>query len=146
MRLFQSPWKRGFFSCRLQSARVVARTRQWEHVFVTAQGHARTHFRRAIERKNLMGAETALREMGAVDLLAALDYVALLAELRPARARRAAVRWHGRLETETPMLTMPDSALALAALVALCSGDREALGLLRRLVRRVTPTGNLRPS
>ena len=119
---------------------MVALTRQWEHAFVTAQGHARTQFRRAIERKNLMGAETALREMGAVDLLEALDYVALLAELRPAQAPRAAVRWHGRLETETPMLTMPDSALALAALVALCSGDREALGLLRRLVRRVSPT------
>jgi hypothetical protein len=38
------------------------------------------------------------------------------------------------------MLTLGDSALALAALIALCHGDREALGLLRRLVRRVRPT------
>jgi hypothetical protein len=38
------------------------------------------------------------------------------------------------------MLTLPESALALAALLALCRGDREALGLLRRLVRRVQPT------
>jgi hypothetical protein len=65
-----------------------------KHLFVTAQGHARTQYRRAIERKNLMGAEMLLREMGAVDLLEALDYVALLAELRPAKAPRAAVRWH----------------------------------------------------
>jgi hypothetical protein len=107
---------------------------------VTAQGHARTQYRRAIEHKNLMGAEMALREMGAIDLLEALDYVALLAELRPAKAPRAAVRWHGRLEVEAPMLTLPESALALAALIALCQGDREALGLLRRLVRRVRPT------
>ena len=112
---------------------------------MTAQGHARTQYRRAIERKNLMGAEIALREMGAVDLLAALDYVALLAELRPAKAPRAAVRWHGRLETEAPMLMLSESALALAALIALCQGDREALGLLRRLVRRARPTVVPRP-
>jgi hypothetical protein len=112
---------------------------------VTAQGYARTQYRRAIERKNLMGAEMALREMGAVDLLEALDYVALLAEMRPAKAPRAAVRWHGRLETEAPMLMLSESALALAALIALCQGDREALGLLRRLVRRVRPTVVPRP-
>jgi hypothetical protein len=47
----------------------------------------------------------ALREIGAVDLLEAHGYVALLVELRPAKAPRAAVRWHGRLETEAPMLT-----------------------------------------
>jgi hypothetical protein len=107
---------------------------------VTAEGNARVQFRRAIERKNLMSAEMALREMGAIELLEALDYVALLAELRPGKAPRAAVRWHGRLETEASMLTLPESALALAALIGLCSGDREALGLLRRLVRRVRPT------
>jgi hypothetical protein len=109
-------------------------------MFVTAQGNARVQYRRAIELKNLMGAEMLLREMGAVTLDEALDYVALLAELRPAKAPRAAVRWHGRLETEAPMLTLPESALAVAALIALCAGDREALGLLRRLVRRVRPT------
>jgi hypothetical protein len=109
-------------------------------VFVTAQGNSRVQYRRAIAHRNLMGAEAALREMGAVDLVEALDYVALLAELRPAKAPRAAVRWHGRLETEAPMLTLPESALALAALLAVCEGDREALGLLRRLVRRVRPT------
>src|ERR1700745_2236920 len=110
-----------------------------DHTFVTAQGHARTRYRRAIERKHLMGAEMALREMGAVDLLEALDYVALLADLRQARAPRAAVRWHGRLETEAPMLTLPESALALAALVALGEGGREAGGLVRR-PRRTRPT------
>jgi hypothetical protein len=98
---------------------------------VKAQGHARTQYRRAIEHKNLMGADMALREMGAINLLEALDYVALPAELRPAKAPRAAVRWHGRLETETPILTLPESMLALAALIALCQGDREALRRLR---------------
>jgi hypothetical protein len=69
-----------------------------------------------------MGGETALREMGAVDLLEALDYVALLVELRPTNAPRAAVRWHGRLETEAPMLTMAEAQLVLAALAALPGG------------------------
>jgi hypothetical protein len=107
---------------------------------MTSQGSAHGRFTRAIQQRNLQGAEIALRELGTVSLLDALDYVALLADLRPARAPRAAVRWHGRLETETPMLTLADSALALAALMALCAGDREALGVLRRLLRRVRPT------
>lgn len=42
---------------------------------MTAQGSARTQYRRAIERRNLMGAEMALREIGSVTLLEALDYL-----------------------------------------------------------------------
>jgi NADPH-dependent ferric siderophore reductase len=78
--------------------------------------------------------------MGAVDLVEALDYVALLAELRPAKAPRAAVRWHGRLETETTLLSLAESQLALAALASLCAGERDAVEVLRRLLRRVRPT------
>jgi hypothetical protein len=48
--------------------------------------------------------------------------------------------WHGRLETEAAMLTLAEAQLALAALAALCTGDREAVGVLRRLLRRVRPT------
>lgn len=84
-----------------------------------------------------MGAEMALREMGAVSLAEALDYLALLAELRPERSQPAAVRWHGRLELEAPILTLPESQLALAALAALCAGESDAVGVLRRLLRRV---------
>jgi hypothetical protein len=52
-----------------------------------------------------LGAEMLLREMGAVSLADAFDYVALFAEPRRGRVERAAVRWHGRLEVEAPMLT-----------------------------------------
>lgn len=110
-----------------------------EHTFVTAQGGARTQFRRALERRNLLGAEMALREMGQVTLLEALDYLALLAELRPEKLEAAAVRWHGRLELEASILTLPESQLALAALANLTSGQ-EAIDVLRRLVRRAQPT------
>ena len=64
----------------------------------------------------------------------------LLAELQPAKAKTAALRWHGRLEMEAPTLTLAESQFALAALVALCGGNREAIGVLRRLLRKVRPT------
>jgi hypothetical protein len=67
-------------------------------------------------------AEVALREMGNPSLMWALDYVILLAELQPAKAKTAALRWHGRLELEAPTLTLAESQFALAALVALCDG------------------------
>jgi hypothetical protein len=38
------------------------------------------------------------------------------------------------------MLTLAEAHLALSALTALCAGDREAVGVLRRLLRRVRPT------
>jgi hypothetical protein len=107
---------------------------------MTAQGSALTRFRRAIERKNLLGAEMTLREMRQVSLLEALDYLVLLAELRPDRAAPAAIRWHGRLELEASNLTISESHLALAALDNLCAGDASAVAILRRLVRRARPT------
>lgn len=82
-----------------------------------------------------MGAEMALREMGSPTLIELLDYVVLLAEVRPQKAERAAVRWHGRLETEATFLSLAESHLALAALGSLCAGEPEAADLLRRLVR-----------
>ena len=66
-----------------------------------------------------------------------LAYLDLLAEQKPEKLERAAVRWHGRLETETPLLTLAESQLALAALASLCAGEREAVEVLRRLLRRV---------
>jgi hypothetical protein len=81
----------------------------------------------------------ALREMGAVSLLEALDYLALLAELRPDRLEAAAVRWHGRLELESSLLTLAESQLALAALTNL-SSNGDTIEILRRLVRQTQPT------
>ncbi len=106
---------------------------------MTSQGTARGRFTRAIKTLNLWAAETALRELGQVALLDALDYLGLLAELRPEKIERAAVRWHGRLEMEAPILTLAESQLALAALASLCAGEREAVDVLRGLLRRVRP-------
>jgi len=86
--------------------------------------------------RNLFGAEMAARELGSLSLHDALDLCVLLAELQPERFPRAAVRWHGRLEVEAQLLTLAESQLALSALVALGAGDKEAEGILRRLLRR----------
>ena len=106
---------------------------------MTSQGTTGGRFNRALKQKNLWGAEMALREMEQPSLLLLLDYLDLLAEMKPEKLPLAALRWHGRLELEASTLTLADSHLALAALASLCAGDREALGLLRRLLRRAQP-------
>ncbi len=57
---------------------------------------------------------------------------------------RATVRWHGRLEVEAPLLMLGESQLALATLASLCTGEHEAVDVLRRLLRRVWPMHVLR--
>lgn len=111
-----------------------------EHLFVTSQGTAHGRFTRAIQQRNLWAAESSLRELGSPSLEDALSYLALLAEVKPEKLERAAVRWHGRLETEATFLTLAESQLALAALASLCAGERDAIEVLRRLLRRVRPT------
>lgn len=107
---------------------------------MTSQGSAHGRFTRAIKTRNLWAAESSLRELGTVSLEDALGYLDLLAEVKPEKLERAAVRWHGRLETEAPFLSLAESQLALAALASLCAGEREATDILRRLLRRVRPS------
>ena len=107
---------------------------------MTSQGTASGRFTRAIQQRNLWAAESSLRELGSVSLEDALGYLGLLAETNSAKLERAAVRWHGRLETEAVFLSLAESQLALAALASLCAGEREAVEVLRRLLRRVRPS------
>ena len=107
---------------------------------MTSQGTAHGRFTRAIKTRNLWAAELALREIGNPSLLDALDYLDLLAETRPEKLEAAAIRWHGRLEIEARAMTIVESQLALAALASLCAGERGAVEILRRLLRRVGPT------
>ncbi len=84
-------------------------------------------------------AELALREMRTPSLLVALDYLELLAEVKPSKLEPAALRSHGRLEAEASVMSLAESQLALAALASLCNGERDAVEILRRLLRRVGP-------
>lgn len=106
---------------------------------MTSQGRARGRFGRAIRERNLFMAELAARELRSLALNDALDLVALIAAAQPERLERAAVRWHGRLELESQLLTLAESELALAALGAL-RADPSAIEILRRLLRRSRPT------
>lgn len=109
---------------------------------MTSQGTAHGRFIRA-------AAESAMRELGErtpISLADALDYLELLAAQRPDRFDRAAIRWHGRLESEIAVLTLAESQLALAALGSLRAGDTEAVAILRRLLRRVSPSRGVRVS
>jgi hypothetical protein len=78
--------------------------------------------------------------MGGLELLDALDYLIVLAQVQPARAPAAAIRWHGRLELETHALSLSESQLALAALADLCAGNADAADTLKKLLRRTRPT------
>jgi hypothetical protein len=124
-----------------QARAVVSRRRGLSGIgTMTSRDSAHGRFQRAIQRRNLFQAELALREMGAASSLDALAYLDLLADVRPDKLERAAVRWHGRLPTEASTLTLAESQLALAALSSLCAGERDALDILRSLVRRARPT------
>ena len=108
---------------------------------MTSQGTAQRRFTKALKRGNLFAAEMAIREMGGLaSLHDGLDYLDLLAEVKPEKLQAAALRWHGRLELEASVMSLAESQLALAALASLCAGERDAIGLLRKLVLRVRPT------
>ena len=104
---------------------------------LTAQGHPRAIFHRAIERGNLPAAETVLREMGRPTLLELLDLTALIAEKDAARHSRVAARWLLKYLEANDDATIYDASLAAACLTAL--GGRthvEALVTLRALAER----------
>jgi len=94
---------------------------------MTSLGSAHGRFTRAIQTRNLWAAEVSLRELGGVLLEDALGYLDLPAEQKPDKLERAAVRWHGRLETEAPLLTLAESQLALAALSSPLAGERDGV-------------------
>jgi len=107
---------------------------------MTSQGTPHGRFTRAIKTRNLWAAEMALRELGTVSLDDALGYLDLLADVKPEKVERAAVRWHGRLEIKASLLTLGEAQLALGLLASLVAGERDAIDALRRLLRRVRPT------
>jgi hypothetical protein len=89
---------------------------------VTAQGHPRTIFERAIERGNLLAAETTLRSgIPRPTLVDLLELTALIAQKDPARHARVAARWLQRWLNASGDATIYDVALAASALQALGS-------------------------
>jgi hypothetical protein len=83
---------------------------------VTAQGHPRAIFKRAIERGNVVLAEMTARELGRLTLEEALSLLVLYAEKEPAKYERAALRWFSRYVTEGNAVSLLRAQVALAAL------------------------------
>jgi hypothetical protein len=100
---------------------------------LTAQGHPRAIFKRAIERGNLLLAEMAAREAGNLSLVEALELLCLYAHAQDRKFERGAVKWLGRfIEACSPSLLR--SQIALVALSELRGGSEAAERMLRELV------------
>jgi hypothetical protein len=104
---------------------------------MTAQGHPRTIFTRAIERGNLVVAEASAREVGRLTLEEALRLLFLYAEKDPVRYERAALRWLDRYLADGKKVTLLSAQLALSAPAELRAGDgAHAAKLLTELATR----------
>ena len=106
---------------------------------MTAQGHPRSIFKRAIEGGNLLVAEMTAREIGKVTLHEALLLTALVAEKDAERRSRFTVRWLRRLLEEDEALTIEEGAMTASCLAALGGPSHdEALGMLSAMAERAT--------
>ena len=107
---------------------------------MTARGHPRAIYRRAIDRGNLLVAEATLRELGRPTLVELLELTALIAAKDPRRYRRVAARWMFRYLQEADAATLDDLQAVTVGLSAL-GGPRhdEALLALRGMAEEVTP-------
>jgi hypothetical protein len=97
---------------------------------MTAQGHPRAIFQRAIEHGNLLVAETTLRvEIPGPTLAELLELTALIALKQPARASRVSARWLLKYLESADDATIYDAAFVAVNLQAL-GGPRHANALL----------------
>ena len=104
---------------------------------MTAQGHPRAIFSRAIERGNLVIAEATAREITNLTLEEAQRLLFLYAEHDPAKYERAALRWLARFASDGKAVTLLKVQLATAALAELRAGERQqAAKLLIELARQ----------
>jgi hypothetical protein len=106
---------------------------------VTAQGHPRAIFKRAIEHGNVLAAEMTARELGRITLAESLALTALVVQKEPGRRSRYAVRWLRRLLEEDQNLTIEDASLAASALAAL--GGRAHAEAMSTLSAMAEPRG-----
>lgn len=87
-------------------------------MFVTAQGAAYAHFRRALDSRNVTLALATATELDFVSLPDALELVLLLVD-DPRRFRRAALRWHARYCSEVPDVGFEEALVVLSCMAGL---------------------------
>jgi hypothetical protein len=104
---------------------------------LTATGHPRAIFRRAIERGNLVVADVTAREIGRISLMEALELSALIALKDSRRHGRAGARWIRRYLEENESAGLDDVAFVAGCLSALGGREHEAaLTALRAVTNR----------
>jgi hypothetical protein len=104
---------------------------------MTAQGHPRAIFSRAIEQGNLVMAEQVAREVTNLTLEEALRLLFLYAEKDPIRFEKAALRWLCMYVAKGEAVTLLKVQLAATALAELRGVERaHAARLLSDLARR----------
>jgi hypothetical protein len=106
---------------------------------LTAQGHPRAVFNRAIERGSLAIAETTLRELGRPSLSELLELTLLIAEKDPRRYPRVSARWLTRYLEQHAQATIDDAAFAVACLGAVAGPANEhAVSALRDMAAKTS--------
>ena len=106
---------------------------------MTAQGHPRATFTRAIERGNLLIAETTLRELGRPTLSELLELTILIAFKDPRRYPRVASRWLVRYLEVRSDATIDDAAFTVSCLEALAGPNNlHAVTALRDMAERAS--------
>jgi hypothetical protein len=113
-------------------------------VFVTYEGSPAARFQRAVKHNDMMGAETAAFELGALSLKDALALVALYARADDRKFDRAAVRWLRRLLDEQPVI-LSEARRACDWLQQLAGDEADlAAGSLRSLIQGWQPLPSAR--
>ena len=99
---------------------------------MTSEGHPSAIFQRALERGDLLAAESVVRQLRGVNLADALELTALIALRDHDRGRRAGARWLQRWLDETSGVTIDDAVFVVGCLAALGGPSHaEALAALR---------------
>lgn len=115
-------------------------------------GHPHARLQRALDREDLPAAHAAAVDLGLVNLADSLRILLLIARKDPDRFERAAVRFLGRVASETPTLRLHDLTLLVGAVAGLQAfapqlsletiagvADRHRQGMLGLAARRAIP-------
>ena len=92
-----------------------------------------------MQRRNVVAALAAARELPKLSLIDALELTLLVARKDARRHQRVAARWLLRYLEEDPAATVEEAALAASSLIALTgAGYQEAVQTLRAMAERAT--------
>jgi hypothetical protein len=106
---------------------------------LTSQGRSYGIFQKAIQRRNVVAALAAARELPQLSLDDALELTLLVAQRDPRRHPPVAARWLRRYLEEDPQATVEEAALVASSLIALTGACyQEAVQTLKAMAERAT--------